>query len=388
MSIYQDILGKDYGVKENRDHIVAAIEWLKVAQERSGDNGFSGWYNLIGGWSPSYIETTGYLITTLLDASMYLNDKSLTERAIKASDFLCGMQLRNGAFRRQTPKASKNEDYIVFNNGQDILGLVDIFKKTGNDKYLESSLKASDWLVSVQEKNGSWIKHTYGQKPSSYESRVAWALLKVFELTKVNKYKEAAVRNLEWTLGNQKENGWISNNSLPDQKIDAPFTHTISYAMEGLLWSGILLKDEKYINGARLTADVLLKYYRDNHFIPGRFNRDWKSKDKFSCLTGDAQISIVWLKFYQLTKDEKYLNSARHLNYFLKSTQDTETKNRNIKGGIKGSQPIYGDLLKGIGYSRLSFLNWATKFFIDALILEDLLVRNEVSKYKYFIYKQ
>jgi len=36
----------------------------------------------------------------------------------------------------------------------------------------------------------------------------------------------------------------------------------------------------------------------------------------------------------------------------------------SIVGGIKGSHPIYGE------YGKDQYLNWAAKFFADALMLE------------------
>ena len=44
------------------------------------------------------------------------------------------------------------------------------------------------------------------------------------------------------------------------------------------------------------------------------------------------------------------------------SHQDINTTDPNIRGGIKGSQPIYGR------YSPFSYPNWAAKFFIDAVL--------------------
>ena len=35
-----------------------------------------------------------------------------------------------------------------------------------------------------------------------------------------------------------------------------------------------------------------------------------------------------------------------------------------IRGGVFGSWPVWGD------YGRLMVLNWAAKFFVDALLLE------------------
>jgi hypothetical protein len=36
----------------------------------------------------------------------------------------------------------------------------------------------------------------------------------------------------------------------------------------------------------------------------------------------------------------------------------------SVRGGVLGSWPFWGE------YGRLKVLNWATKFFVDALLLE------------------
>jgi hypothetical protein len=45
------------------------------------------------------------------------------------------------------------------------------------------------------------------------------------------------------------------------------------------------------------------------------------------------------------------------------STQDISTPDPNVRGGIKGSNPVWGR------YASMSFPNWATKFFVDAMWL-------------------
>ena len=42
--------------------------------------------------------------------------------------------------------------------------------------------------------------------------------------------------------------------------------------------------------------------------------------------------------------------------------EDVDTEDDDVRGAIAGSYPIWGR------YAPLTFPNWATKFFIDALI--------------------
>ena len=50
-------------------HLSEALGWLYRAQDATPDGGVSHSYELGRGWLPSYAETTGYIIPTLLNAA-------------------------------------------------------------------------------------------------------------------------------------------------------------------------------------------------------------------------------------------------------------------------------------------------------------------------------
>ena len=192
------------------------------------------------------------------------------------------------------------------------------------------------------------------------------------------KFKKAAIRNLNWASKYQLKNGWFENNELPLSNTQVPFTHTIAYAIEGFLWSGLILKDSKFLIIALKGSVPLLNYYLKNNFLPATLNEEWKSNDRYSCLTGDAQISLMWLELFKLTNEERFFTAASKMNSYLKRTQLINHQIRNIRGAIAGSYPIFGDLIRNKGYCRLAYLNWSTKFFIDALLSEDAIKSNQI----------
>ena len=101
-----------------------------------------------------------------------------------------------------------------------------------------------------------------------------------------------------------------------------------------------------------------------SRFLPGAFNHKWMANETFSCLTGNAQMAIIWLKLYKITRDERLLNAAVKNIEQLKSIQNLASRNDGIRGGIPGSYPIWGD------YVNFGYPNWAAKFFADALMLK------------------
>ncbi len=373
-----DFLGMTHPVKSDRTHIEAGIEWLCRAQDESGDNGVSAWYSLINGWQPSYIETTGYIINTFLDAKNLFKHLDLERRAIQMADFLVEMQHESGGYRTAVPSRAKESPPTVFNCGQDLLGMTEVYELTKKKKYLNSAVLAADFLLDIQEEDGSWLKYTYGSMKHTYHTRVAWGILKVWKITGKKKYLDAGVKNLNWAAKQQQQNGWFKQNHLPAPNPSVPYTHTIAYAIEGFLWSGLLLNDRKYLNIAIRGALPLAEYYLIKNFLPGTFDSKWGSADRYTCLTGDAQLSLVWLELYKITGNRTFLRAARRMLRFLKGMQPTELiADENIRGAIKGSSPIYGDILHRTGYCRLAFLNWSTKFFIDALLVEEQIAASE-----------
>jgi hypothetical protein len=358
-------------------HITAALEWLSRAQDIPGDGGVSAWFSYIQGWRPSYVETTGYIINTFLDCSEFYNLPELKQRALAMADFLLDMQLPSGAYRVYSRKQSTEDKIVVFDMGQDLLGMTQAYQVTGKKTYLTSAKKAADFLISIQEPDGSWLKHTYGNTTHTYHTRVAWGILKVYALTNEPKYKKAGIKNLEWASQYLQPNGWLDNNHFPPPHHPEPFTHALSYATEGFLWSGLLLKEPKYVKIALRSALPMLKYYLRYDFLPGTLNEVWKSDDQYSCLTGDAQISLVWLTLFQLTGDKRFWYGGIKMNSYLKKQQSLTNPLGFIRGAIPGSDPIWGDLVRNRGYCRLAYPNWAAKFYIDALLAEEKIRRNQ-----------
>jgi hypothetical protein len=72
----------------------------------------------------------------------------------------------------------------------------------------------------------------------------------------------------------------------------------------------------------------------------------------------------VWLRLDQIAAETKYRDAARRLVRYLETTQDLEARDPGVRGGVAGSYPRSGE------YGPFEFLNWAAKFFVDALLLE------------------
>ncbi|MCI3953504.1 MAG: hypothetical protein K0R53_3004, partial [Burkholderiales bacterium] len=74
--------------------IQEGIAWLGTAQDNADppDGGIARHFSLITGWSPSYPETTGYIVPTLLEYGRRYKDASVRQRAKRALDWLVSIQ--------------------------------------------------------------------------------------------------------------------------------------------------------------------------------------------------------------------------------------------------------------------------------------------------------
>jgi len=353
------------------DHLKAAVQWMCRAQDAFNDGGVARSYSLLynpyfkcKGWIPSYPETTGYIIPTMFDYSHLVKSEEIYDRAIRMADWEYEVQMENGAVQGGT--IDQKPTPVIFNTGQVIFGWLRAFQETEKEKYLNCATKAGNFLVERQDRDGAWksLSLYAGSHTSfrTYNTRTAWALL-LLSLFKDNAvFKEASIRNIEFSLGQRLDNGWFKSNCVHDPS--QPLLHTIAYCVRGVLEVGVILNNQNYINSARKVGDILIEKQRDDGSLSGCFDERWETTVSWSCLTGDAQISIIWGRLFQITGEPKYFECMKKINRYLMKCQLISTNNKDLFGGITGSDPIQG------AYGPLEILSWAVKFFMDALMLE------------------
>ncbi|MEX0966094.1 MAG: beta-L-arabinofuranosidase domain-containing protein [Bacteroidia bacterium] len=361
-------------------HLQKTMEWLWLSCE-NGQGGSASHYNLVNGkWLDPFPETTGYIIPTFFDYAEMYGEKRFYDRAIRLTDWLGEAQLDNGACMQGSWNRSKGKNKpIIFNTGQNIFGWLRTYQETREQKYLDMALKAGDFLCRSTGEDLIWNQHLHNNIPHTYNSRVSWSLLLLAEETGLQKYRDVALANLDWVVEQQLTNGWFQNcNFKPGEY---PNTHGIAYTTRGLLESYLVSKDEKYLDAAQRTAHKLFRIFELRKYIRTFWDEKWRNHGKFLksskgpyiCLTGNIQISIVWMKLYEITGDATYMNSAMKMLDFIKSLQYVDHPKKELNGGIKGSFPFYGR------YSIIKMPNWAAKFFVDAMMLK-IRLQDEIAK--------
>jgi len=349
---------------DHLSHLRAAIDWLCLAQDvrdgKADAGGVSAGWSFEDGWLPSYPETSGYIVETFVAAAKFLDQPELVQRAHRIIDWELSIQHADGAFPGHFGEPGSRP--VIFNTGQIMHGMLAAYRQLGRVECLESAVRAGAWLARQQDADGCWRAFEHHGVPHTYNTRATWALLATGLVAGDRQLKAAAIRNLDWALSQQRDSGWFAKNAFTAD--GEPFTHTIAYAIRGLLESGVLLRDERYIDAAAKAARAMARVQRADGWLAGAYADGWLPSASYCCLTGVAQMSLNWTRIAQVTGSSALRAHARRAIVYLKARQRLADADPIVRGAIAGSAPIWGR------YARFEFPNWAAKFFADALMMD------------------
>ncbi len=337
----------------------AAMTWVEAAHDATGRQGISAGYDLTSGWLPTYPETSGYLVPTMLRAADVLRRPELAGRAEEVGDWLLGLQHPSGAF---PGGMGVDGDPVVFDVGQIMLGLTALWRRTEAPATLDAVRRAAAWLASVQQPSGAWLSHF--DYPNTYSTRVTWALAELWSITGEPALLVTVERSLEWVLGQVRPDGWLDGMRFSADR--TAWTHTIGYALRGLLRCGDLVAGElgaRCVAAARACAVGLADIRTDLHpLLPGEIGPGFVPLVDYACLTGDAQLVTIWLDLAHRDENPVLRERCDEVLARLAELQVRQPLEPAAVGALAGSWPLTG------AFEPLAFPNWATKFLADAVL--------------------
>ena len=344
--------------------VKACTAWLCAAQDHSSSNdgGVARDYSLLTGWSSSYPETTGYIIPTMIALAQRTGDAGLHGRARRMLDWCVAIQFPQGGFQGGKIDSLPRVP-VTFNTGQILLGLAAGVEAYGA-AYQDAMQRAARWLRDSQDADGCWRRHPTpfaGPGDKAYETHVAWGLFEADRIAPGHGYGAAGLRQVDWALSKQRCNGWFESNCLDNPLL--PLTHTIGYALRGLLEAHRFAGRADLLDAAARTATGIANAVAADGYLAGRLGPDFQPGADYACLTGSVQNAHCLFLLYRLTGERRYLDAGRRLNRYVRRSISTDGP-AHARGGVKGSFPVDGD------YGTWAYLNWAAKFCIDANLLE------------------
>lgn len=376
---------KGTGLSEYSRNSELAKEWIVSSgiQNASGNDagGFNSWYDITAGDYPYvYSEITGYGITTLL----FLQDcfrADFLERAESAGEWIMGEAAHPSGgvkTRRYRVLLKEHEKYsfdseiiYTFDCGMVLYGMVNLYKVSKKEKYLDFSKKLADFLLrdtlrgdglfyasynpSTGEKEDSDAK--WSSQSGSYHAKLALGLIDLFEVTDNAAYRDAALRLSEGALKFQDKSGRF----VTSRKDNSTHLHPHSYSAEGLLYAGLFFNRKDFIRSAadavkwaldgQMPGGEIPKFFDGGKFVPyartdimAQTLRLATVVSGLGLLGGDYNVRTARLR-------EKLLE-------FQYSGSDRQ------KGGF-----YYGFTLKGEKPAHLN--SWCSMFALQALIMSE-----------------
>lgn len=265
-----NVLGGEIAFKKEIEKwlLHSGIQNLNGKDDTNG--AFNAWYDLkLNSYPYVYSEITGYGITTLLYLNSIEKNPLLIDRAVKAADWLINHALLDSGgvlTRKYSSPKPEGDDYFfesglvfAFDSGMVLFALANLFKETRKEKYLKAAKKIADFLLTLQRedglfepiyntKTGEFINTTrkWSSQSGSFLAKLSLSFLALYDITKDEKYKEAAVKVCQAALKFQEPDGRF----ISFRNTGATHLHPHCYTCEALYYTGKKLKNDVFIKAA------------------------------------------------------------------------------------------------------------------------------------------
>jgi hypothetical protein len=342
-------------------HRTAALAWLARSIEH-GHGGSCAHFGAPLGWSQPYPETTGYIIPTLIALAPQHRELGALEYAERCGRWLLSIQNADGSWNGGLHPPGRNCRPSVFNTAQILKGMIALYRAGAGVGFLEAARRGAGWLAASADSSGLWGGGDYrASQTPSYYTHVLWPLLETWVETGDACVRASAERGIATLLTRIRPNGAITYWGFGDGEL--AFTHTIAYALRGILECSRILGRWDDIGSRAVPAleRMLRKAELGGGRLAAQYDYEWRPHGRYECLTGAAQTAINLLIWERQDPDLRIVNGAAKLVDRVCATQSLRHAVAGVRGAVAGSWPVWG------GYLTLRYPNWAAKYLCDAL---------------------
>lgn len=272
---------------------------------------------------------TSSVIYSLFKIYDFDKDEKIWQSIFDSGEFVLSMQDKDkesksyGAFYYSFYLDSKEKEkkFVVGTASKTIFTLLELYYRTGDSKYLESTELAGQWLTTMQKSDGtmkpylrySGDKWVYGAKESLlYNGQVLSALSRLYKVTKEEKYYNAAEKIAKHFKERiEKEGCYLGD----DYRIKNPISS--SWVVLSLFDFYKISQDEDCKNIVFNCSDELLKKQindRNDLFNYGRWQGAYST-------SGNGWLSEVMVEIYKFSKEQNKEDRDKYKEAVVKATR-------------------------------------------------------------------
>ncbi len=277
----------------------------------------------------AYPEVTGYVLKYFADTAHMLE-----RNMIDAALYLVKIQNSNGGFY----SFDRKDILYSFDTAQIARGLLAVFNYTNDVIFLNSALKAGEFLLSSQQANGAIIPYyninleAWVIRDETYEiwngpfsglmCKLTEAFRDFYAITGEKKYKEA----MEKTANFYESADYIE------------YTHPLGYWIEGLIAAKRMEKVREVVDSN------ILRRIENNGYI------SYKENLSYGYVSGTIQLGIILAKI-------GYFEEAKLIRNYGRLVQS-----KHESGGLFQYADSTGNINRNI-HSEIN--SWGTKYFCE-----------------------
>lgn len=209
---------------------------------------------------------TSSTIFTLLELYDAYGEQRLMDQALASGEFILSMQRPEGkhagAFHYSifTDTNEKEDRYVVGTTSKTIFTLLELHRRTSEQKYLDAAVKGADWLLTMIRDEGNvkpyvrlrddkWM--SVSKDSTLYNGQVLSALSRMYRVTGEQKYMDGADTLAAYIQQKVVDEGCYVGDDYRDPN---PISSS---------WVIMSLLDYTYASGNQETADMLMNCSRE-----------------------------------------------------------------------------------------------------------------------------
>ncbi len=320
-----------------------------------------------------YPEITGYNLSALCFLHQVEQNELYMKMAKASANWIIEIFQKFGAIVQGIDDENESRKQLAYSFDTAICakGLLDCYNLTKDEKFLKISKDLVNWIKRSLKDDGKILPFFQLKTNEFGESNEVWykkwgclhiktsiPFIQLYQINKDNSYLESANKICNTFSRFQNEDGSFSLNEN-NQTINL---HTMSYALEGLLCTYSITKNQKYLQSVEKALDWCTNQIAEDGSISLWFNSKYKSKAMYPI----AQIIRLMILMDKLHNSNKFLKNILKLRSFLTSLQVIDS-NQRINGGF------YEEYYKTIiGWKKRKKLNsWGSLFALQGLYWYD-----------------